>query len=101
MKYRYRSESIDERSQDWSHPLRRRARPRWLDEHFGGSRSEQELRELDSRRDEARDRFGRERSEVRYERPVSRRRHHGFSGLADYGSNLGFSGGTASIGLRR
>ena len=124
MKFRYRSESVDERSQGWSHPLRRRARLRWLDEHFGGSRSEQELRELDSRRereerehrfgveadrsvmgrdldwrDEPRDRFGRVRSEVRYERPVSRRRHHGFSGVADYGSNLGFSGGTASIGF--
>ncbi len=130
MKFRVRSESVDERRQGWSDPLRRRARLRWIDEHFGGSRSEQELCELESRReleeraafgprehragfesdrsvssrdrdwrDEPRDRFGRDRSEVRFEQPVSRRRHHGFSGVADDGSNLGFSGGTASIGF--
>ena len=108
MRYQHRSQSIGgERNQDWNDPVRRRARLRWLDEHFGGSLSERELCELDDRRAlesgsafEPRYRVRRYRSQVRDERPVSRRRHpHGFRGAADYGANLGFSGGTASIGF--
>lgn len=125
MKFHDRRESIDQRHQGRSHRSRRPAPLRWLDEHFGGSRAEQELCELDARRAfeererrragveadryvsrrerewraEPRYRSGRGRSEIRSERHVSRLRHHGFSGVADYGSNLGFSGGTASIGF--
>jgi len=127
MKFQDRSESIDERNQVWSHPARRRGPWRWLEEHFGGSRTERELCELDARRafeeradaeddrydtgrelhwrDQERDvelrsRSGRDRLGSRYERPVGRRgHHHGFSGFAEDGSNLGFSGGTASIGF--
>src|SRR5262245_7677226 len=90
MRYWHRSESVDERRQDWSDAERRRERLRWLDEFFGDR----------DWRDEARHRSVRDRREVHEERPVGHHtRHRGFNGVADYGSNLGFSGGTASIGF--